>query len=91
MSETVAGQAVQSDALLDVSGPFCKACHSELDWVECEQCSGEGVDGHECGEDCCCCADPEDNVPCDACGGKAGWWQCYACTANVTPDRTATR
>ena len=43
-------------------------------WVECEDCGGTGVDGHECGEDVCCCAEPEDNIPCDSCHGKGGWW-----------------
>src|SRR5262245_43591815 len=38
--------------------------------VECPTCEGEGVVGHDCGEDCCPCLDPEDNVPCGTCGGE---------------------
>jgi hypothetical protein len=43
------------------------------DYVECWQCGGEGVSHHECGEDTCCCLNPEDNVICDICDGKGGW------------------
>lgn len=43
------------------------------DWTECDVCGGEGVDGHECGEDTCACAWPEDNMPCSNCGGEGGW------------------
>lgn len=44
-------------------------------WVECWQCGGEGSDGHDCGEDTCCCLWPEDNVTCDICLGKGGWYR----------------
>lgn len=54
--------------------PRCKCC--TLLWVECENCGGEGVSGHDCGEDCCCCEDPEDNIRCDICKGKGGWDAC---------------
>lgn len=43
------------------------------DWIDCWQCGGEGYSHHDCGEDTCCCADPEDNVRCDICHGKGGW------------------
>jgi hypothetical protein len=38
--------------------------------VECWDCCGEGVTHHACGEDTCCCLNPEDNVTCATCGGK---------------------
>ena len=44
-----------------------------FDWTECWQCGGEGVTHHDCGEDTCCCLNPEDNVRCDICYGKGGW------------------
>ena len=44
-------------------------------WIECENCGGEGVTSHDCGEDCCCCEDPEDNVACDCCDGEGGHWR----------------
>lgn len=36
----------------------------------CFACGGEG-EYHDCGEDTCCCADPEtqDMYPCEECGG----------------------
>jgi hypothetical protein len=52
------------------------ATNSDDEWVECFQCFGEGMHGHECGDDICCCADPdEDNVPCDICNGHGGWYR----------------
>jgi hypothetical protein len=42
-------------------------------WRVCWQCGGEGVSDHDCGEDCCNCLHPEDNVRCDICEGKGGW------------------
>jgi len=38
--------------------------------VECPNCGGEGVDGHDCGEDTCVCLDKSDNVECWMCGGS---------------------
>lgn len=46
---------------------------SDDGWVECWNCAGDGIDGHDCGEDCCCCAEPEDNVTCSICDGEGGW------------------
>lgn len=60
--------------------PKVCARHGEKEWCECWQCGGEGVDGHDCGEDCCCCLYPEDNMTCDICNGHGGWWRCYQCT-----------
>lgn len=45
------------------------------EWVECDVCGGTGVDGHECGEDTCACAEPEDNETCAQCYGDGGWTQ----------------
>lgn len=68
----------------------CARCGSSADWMECDTCGGEGLDGHDCGEDCCCCADPEEpNIPCGICCGQGGWWQCLAdaawCEAHPLP------
>jgi hypothetical protein len=43
------------------------------DWIDCWKCGGEGYTDHDCGEDCCCCLNPEPNVRCDECDGKGGW------------------
>lgn len=56
--------------------PYCNVCGYELDRLECNECGGEGYAYHDCGEDVCCCADPEDNVPCEQCDGKGYWWYC---------------
>ena len=54
----------------------CEECGADLKWEECEVCDGEGVDGHECGEDCCNCLHPVDNLPCQFCDGQGGWEMC---------------
>lgn len=54
----------------------CARCGSSLFFDDCEACGGEGLDGHDCGEDCCCCADPEENVVCAYCGGKGSFPHC---------------
>lgn len=41
----------------------------EDDEDECEYCGGTGFSHHDCGEDTCCCLDPEPNRRCEACGG----------------------
>jgi hypothetical protein len=55
--------------------PTCAVCKADLDWVECWDCGGERA-YHDCGEDVCCCAEPEPNRRCDSCDGKGGWWVC---------------
>jgi hypothetical protein len=44
-----------------------------LDWEPCSECDGEGVAGHDCGEDSCPCLNPEDNMKCQTCNGEGGW------------------
>ena len=63
--------------------PTCGCC--SLVWEECEQCGGEGVDGHDCGEDTCCCRDPEENIPCRECGGRGGRLMCVGCCGYGAP------
>lgn len=46
---------------------------SDLPWIDCWNCGGEGYSDHDCGEDCCACLYPEDNVVCDICNGEGGW------------------
>ncbi len=55
----------------------CGKCGADVEWFECETCGGAGLDGHECGQDCCDCADPDEpNVPCGICDGAGGWSLC---------------
>lgn len=46
--------------------------------TQCHVCQGDGYSGHECGEDCRMCIDPEQNLKCTVCGG-AGF-------VDVSPD-----
>jgi hypothetical protein len=75
----------------DEEYPSCPRCGGSADWQECSNCGGDGYDGHDCGEDCCCCEDPEDNIPCDICHGEGGWWACLNtyewCQANPLPGK----
>jgi len=57
----------------------CMTCQATQEWHHCEQCDGVGLDGHDCGEDCCACLDPEPNEGCDLCGGIGGWYACPIC------------
>lgn len=57
----------------------CEKCGAQLEYRTCEHCGGEGVSGHDCGEDTCCCLDPEDNIPCDYCDGTGHWLACPVC------------
>ena len=57
----------------------CPRCGLPTERVECWDCSGEGYTHHDCGEDCCCCLDPEPNVTCGTCGGDGGWSECADC------------
>jgi hypothetical protein len=69
----------------------CGRCGSSIDFVECQNCGGEGYAGHDCGEDSCCCGDGEvDNVVCDICEGKGFFPLCVSskewCEAHPLPD-----
>lgn len=71
------------DGLLPEPCPTCGArwscVHDEPDYEPsdydedtcCDRCLGEGY-FHDCGEDTCCCADPEGTelVTCPDCGGS---------------------
>lgn len=69
----------------------CARCGSSMDYVDCHNCGGDGLTGHDCGEDCCCCLYPEDNVECDICDGDGGWHRCMSspdwCEANPLEGR----
>lgn len=68
----------------------CARCGSSADVEDCTGCV-DGMDHHDCGEDCCMCMYPEDNVPCDICDGMGHWYQCLSsyewCNANPLKGR----
>lgn len=61
----------------DFYPPGCKFCGSELELASCWHCHGDGG-WHDCGEDCCCCADPEPNEECPVCDGRGEYFECPA-------------
>lgn len=68
----------------------CARCGSSADFQRCDNCE-DGFEGHDCGEDVCCCLHPEDNVICQYCRGYGGWHLCLSsadwCQANPLPGR----
>lgn len=55
----------------------CVDCKEPAEyWLDCSYCDENGMSHHDCGEDCCCCLNPEDDVPCDLCNGNGGWFLC---------------
>jgi hypothetical protein len=44
------------------------------DWQDCHECGGDGLsEDCSCGDDTCCCADP-DFKACGTCKGEGGWF-----------------
>ena len=69
----------------------CARCGSSCGFLRCGNCDEDGFSHHDCGEDCCCCRYPENNVRCDWCKGAGGWWNCLStpefCNAHPLPGR----
>jgi len=66
---------VPSDNPRHAGGVVCQVCGCDPEdaaLAETETCWNCGGDGghHDCGEDTCCCMNPEINVPCEVCGGS---------------------
>lgn len=72
---TVDAGPLEQDLTEDCS---CARCGSSVERLRCYNCGGEGYSHHDCGEDCCCCLHPEDNVVCDICEGAGGWLCCVS-------------
>lgn len=69
----------------------CARCGSSVAHTRCYNCGGEGYSHHDCGEDTCCCLNPDDNVICDICRGSGGWFCCIStpeyCETHPIPGR----
>lgn len=87
IAEHPPAEMYQSVLEIDVQ---CARCGSSCDYEPCDNCE-DGYDGHDCGEDVCCCLYPEENVLCDICDGHGGWNRCLSsrewCEANPLPGR----
>ena len=57
----------------------------------CPVCYGEGG-YHDCGEDTCCCANPDDDlIACEECGGEGRiFWHSKDCSCVLCVKRRAT-
>lgn len=75
-----------TNAMTQTADDWCEKHRSEKCWVDCWNCGGEGVSHHDCGEDCCACLNPEDNVCCDNCHGEGGYKLCVTCAPGAFDD-----
>jgi hypothetical protein len=68
----------------------CARCGSSVETEYCNECE-EGYSDHDCGEDCCCCLEPELNVTCQYCRGRGVYHVCLSspqwCQDNPLPGR----
>lgn len=56
----------------------CPICAAMMEAESCWHCLGEGG-FHDCGDDCCCCADPEEITDiCPECDGEGEYMVCSA-------------
>lgn len=67
------------DMIFDNYEPLeCPICGAEMEVESCWACHGSGG-FHDCGEDCCCCADPEEITHfCNECHGEGDYLVCQA-------------
>lgn len=66
--------------------PLCEHCGQELEYIECDQCGGEGYfDWETLQFDDPLWYDPDDTERCGQCDGKGGWHWCtnQACPGKV--------
>jgi hypothetical protein len=74
-----------SDSLKHMKNGNCKKCGTTKVWKMCTNCE-YGFSRHDCGEDVCCCVLPVDNVVCDICEGKEGYYVCPSCSEGMFDD-----
>lgn len=58
---------------------YCPKCGATAAQQDCTAIDCEDGYIHDCGEDCCCCLDPEPNFACEECHGRGGHLWCRAC------------
>ena len=64
-----------------------KCEHNTKSWIECLKCDSQGYTHHECGDDTCACKYPSNNIVCDICDEKTGWWKCEGCGKFLQGER----
>lgn len=70
---------------IELSDETCPKCGHEAYERMCG--CDEGYDGHDCGEDVCCCLDPEENGVCDECEGHGYHVWCRRCGWDLLQKR----
>lgn len=70
---------------IELSDELCPNCGHQAYERECN--CDDGIDGHECGEDVCCCLEPEENVECDECEGYGNHCWCKRCGFDLNAQR----
>jgi hypothetical protein len=66
----------------------CPKCGGSTRSRSCQDCGGEGFsdENHNCGEDCCCCLNPEPGT-CSNCEGKGHFNWCPTCGWDLVEKR----
>lgn len=54
---------------IEITEHYCRKHQCNLLLQDCQNCE-DGYSHHDCGEDSCACADPENNIVCDWCDGE---------------------
>ena len=71
---------------VEISDTPCPKCQHYTYRRDCGGCD-EGMSGHDCGEDCCVCLDPEPNVTCNECRGRGWHTWCPRCGWDLLEKR----
>ena len=77
-SDTLRAVVGTLDDYAEQTDTLCPKCGANTLSRHCNECE-DGFSHHDCGEDCCCCLDPEPNVVCDECGGHGYLEWCPVC------------
>lgn len=68
---------------VDITGDACPKCGTDLWSAPCTSIDCDDGFYHDCGEDCCCCADPYPNRRCEECLGTGYHVWCHNCGWDV--------
>ncbi len=77
-----------TDDDVEISDYNCLKHNTALYYSDCWNCGGEGMSHHDCGEDCCACSYPENNVKCDLCDGRGHFIWCRSATSQSPCNNT---